>query len=315
VERIRIPLQSLMLVTDSILEDTVSTPTPPAPTYETEKSRLEASGVILYDPKVVTRDPEIYQPTSTAMVRFKCEQVDAVQHSRDGSPIRSITQHDGDISDTNNSTSSHSTVESTHNAASSSASLQSEYTSKDVHSKIHTPHFLSWATNSKSAHAKDDVLSESTNNYIEYIEKILDNIQDTLMERKADQHKKVYRRTREMSQRELHFQVSSLKKGSATHRISRASVSISDALETGDLANDQCQQSHESASVSDVVQQRMITSCNLKVEKIWKIFFDLLALFIPLSSPSAMEHTLVRKCCGALSTLITVSFAMSFGYR
>jgi hypothetical protein len=174
-----------MLGTDSILDDTVSTHAPPAPTYETDKSRLEASGIVVYDPEAVIRRPEIYQSTSTAMVRFACEQVDAVQHSRDGSPTRSITQHDGDITDTDHSTSSYGTVKVTHNLLSSSASLQSDSISKDVSSKIRIPHFLSWATNSKSAHAKDDTLSECS---IEYIENILDNIHDTLMERKSDLH-------------------------------------------------------------------------------------------------------------------------------
>lgn len=263
-------MQPLILVTDSILNDTVSTHAPPAPTYETDKSRLEASGIVVYDPEAVTRHPEIYQSTSTAMVRFECEQVDAVQHSRDGSPTRSITQREGDITDTDQSTSSYGTVKVTQNASPSSASLQSESISKDVSSKIHIPHFLSWATNSKSTQAKDDTLPESS---IEYIEKILDNIHDTLMERKADQHKKVYRRTREISQGELRLQFSPLEEGSTTHRTLGTSVPILAALRIGDLANDQRQQSHASAAMFDVVQQSMITSCNSKVENIWKVFF------------------------------------------
>jgi hypothetical protein len=290
----------------------VSTHAPPAPTYETDKSRLEASGIVVYDPEAVTRHPEIYQSTSTSMVRFEREQVDAVQYSRDGSLTPSITQHDGDIIDTDHSTSSYGTVEVTHNASLSSASLQSESVSKDVSSKIHTPHFLSWATNSKSAHAKDDTLSESS---IEYIENILDNIHDTLMERKVGQHKRVYRRMIEISQGELRLQFSPLKDGSTIRRKSGTSVPILGALKIGDLANDWRQQSHESAAMFDVVQQSMITSCNSKVENIWKVFFDLLALFIPLSSPSMTDHALVRKCCGAFSTLITVSFILSFGCR
>jgi hypothetical protein len=293
------------------MNDTISTHAPPAPTHEIDKSQLEASEIIVYDPKAIAEHPKIYQSTSTAMVRFEGEQVDTIQHSRDGSSSRSTTHDDGDISDKNCSINSYVNAKDTQNKSSSSSSAPlPKSASEDVSSKIHIPHFLSWATNSKSARADNGVISESS---IEYIEKILDNIHDTLMDRKAYQHKKIYRRTREISQGELHLQFSSFQDELTTSRTSETSVPTSDALGTGDPATEQRQQRYESAAMFDIVHQSMISNCILKVKNIWKVFFELLALFIPLSSPSVTDHTLVRKCCGALSALITVSNASTFG--
>jgi hypothetical protein len=287
----------------------MSTHAPPAPTHEIDENQLEASGIIVYDPKAIARNPEIYQSANTAMVRFEDEQVDTIQNSRDGSQSRSTTHDDRHISDTNDNINSHVTVKDTQNISPSSAPLPKS-ASEDVSSKINIPHFLSWATNSKSARRENGASSESS---IEYIEKILDNIHDTLIDRKADQLKRIYRRTREVSQGELHLQFSSFEDELTTSKTSETSVPTPGALGIGDPANGKRQQRHESDGISDIVHQSMIVNCIMKIETIWKVFFELLALFIPLSSPSVKDHTLVRKCCGALSALITVSTAFAFG--
>lgn len=59
-------------------------------------------------------------------------------------------------------------------------------------------------------------------------------------------------------------------------------------------------------SPNDRVRAHLVKRCNMKLRYLYTILNEFLSLYVPLDSPSASEHVLVKKYWGAFWTIMTV---------
>ncbi|KAF2684217.1 hypothetical protein K458DRAFT_404491 [Lentithecium fluviatile CBS 122367] len=248
------------------------------PDSHQRRIELEEKGVVVFDPRAIEFTPEIYAPPSTAIVRFHREEADRIpEESNMPSELRNppIEAEEGEEGVPKTPT---------------------DYKDQDHGSSISIPHFLSWAT--RQDFTMQETFSEPS---IDSIIKILTTVDETLQAVKPSRHGRIYRRSREIEKIELEVEFPSLQS------LRRDPTTLTSIGVPGTEETDK--QQHPSlvgnASPHDRVRAYLVKRCNIKLRYLYTTLNNFLSLYVPLDSPSASEHLLVKKYWGAFWTIMT----------
>jgi hypothetical protein len=240
---------------------------------------LEEKGVLLFDKAILQEYPEIYAPSSTAIVRFHLPVVD------DSTALEYPTIPRG-LDPQNNENYRADDLGQNRSVDSTPGDKPKQPLS------ITIPPFFSWATTQESV-LHDTSQESSIDTIVKVMESIHQGLQQTV---RHSNQRRTYRKSKRMVRAELEAQFPSLR--AVTH----------DQMPREDYRFDTKHTLLKNTTLqNDSVHDDLLQACDTRLKSLYTVLNSFLSLYFPLASPSISDHSLVQKCWGAFGLLMTVS--------